>query len=40
VYSLSNYHFALFAIPTGFVVAIVLMFFMPETHADVKPFKG
>lgn len=32
VYSLSNYHFALFAIPVAFLVAIVLMFLMPETH--------
>jgi len=40
VYSLANYHYALFAIPTGFILAIILMYFMPETHADVKPFKG
>lgn len=38
VYTLSNYHFALFAIPAGFIIAMILMFFMPETHADVKPF--
>lgn len=32
VYSLANYHYALFAIPAGFILAIVLMYFMPETH--------
>ncbi len=40
VYTLSNYHFALFAIPAGFLLSIVLMYFMPETHVDVKPVKG
>lgn len=40
VYSLSNYHYALFAIPAGFILAIALMYFMPETHADVKPVEG
>ena len=36
VFSVSNYHFALFALPVGFLVAFILMWFMPETHASVK----
>ncbi|MDX2164093.1 MAG: MFS transporter [Gammaproteobacteria bacterium] len=40
VYTLSNYHFALFAVPAGFIVALALLFVIPETHADVKHVKG
>ena len=36
VYTVSDYRYALFSIPIAMFVAVTLMFFMKETHAEVN----